>query len=88
MLVVSDRCLVVKQYCRGQLGNGSNHVLHWLHNYCVQTDNDIYAGALADLTKPVRCDSRGSLPNGNIRDHELNQFRPHFRHCQCRESIG
>jgi hypothetical protein len=40
----------------------------------VQTDNDIYAGALADLTKPVRCDSTGSLPNGNIPDHELNQL--------------
>ena len=38
---------------------------------------------LADLTKPVRYDSRGSLPNLNIRDHELNQFPPHFRHCQC-----
>jgi hypothetical protein len=38
---------------------------------------------LADLSKPVRCDSRGSLPNGEIRDHELNQLPPHFRHCQC-----
>ena len=43
---------------------------------------------LADLTKPVRCDSRGSFHNGNIRDHELNQFAPHFRHCQCCDSIA